>query len=115
MNSVKIYSTTKDNKFTLLREGKPAIIGTCDEYGKRYEPDATCVLTKLITFDFEGDGVKDYFFFEDKKIGYYFISIDRPAWINDLLTDCMEMDFINDEKFIDAVVSGYTIRALGFK
>jgi hypothetical protein len=107
----KIYATT--DIFTLLRNGRAALIGSSDELGKRYE-NGICIGIKCVTFDFEGDGNEDKFFFEDDKLVYYFISLTRKGWLGDLLYDCATNPTLKYDTFILAVVERYTLVKLGF-
>ena len=112
MGKNKIYATT--DIFTLLRNGKAAVIGSSDELGRRYRKDGICEGIKCVTFDFEGDGNEDKFFFEDDKLAYYFISLSRKGWLGDLLKDCATNPTLKYDMFILSVVERYTMVKLGF-
>ena len=107
-----IYAQT--DIFTLLRNGKPALIGSCDELGKRFTKDE-CELIKCITFNFEQDSNEDKFFFEDDKLVYYFICLERKGWLEQLLIDCANNPFLNQEMFLLSVVERYTLVKMGFE
>jgi len=107
-----IYAQT--DIFTLLRNGKAALIGSCSELGKRYKNDGTCEGIKCVTFDFEDDGNEDKFFFEDDTLVYYFISLERKSWLVSLLRDCTKLKNLTHEMFILSVVEKYTLIKMGF-
>jgi hypothetical protein len=114
MNSEKIYSITPDRKFISLKDGKVRLIGSNNELGKRYTKDGTCLLIKCVEFDFYQNGSKDRFFFEDDELVYYFISIDRGGWLNDLLMDAINLEFFTQDNFITTILEGFVLHEMGF-
>ena len=111
MKSTKIFAKT--GSLALLRDNRIPCIGNYNELGKRYD-DGKCILIKCVSFDFEGDASIDRFYFENDKLVYYFICLERESWLRDLLIDAVNMGFFTQENFIITIVECFVLHELGF-
>jgi hypothetical protein len=101
-----------DGLNTLLRDGKPACIGYLQKEGSVYFPNTDSKKLTMIAFDFENDGVVDYWFFSEEGLEFNFIHPNQCHYIRLLYMEAAKAKDINT--FLNCVVGGYTARAMGF-
>lgn len=104
-----------DGRFSLLKNSKIARIGTI--YSDRFSLDK-CKIPRvvLVEFDFEQDGNKDYFFFENGELKYNSIhETDKPPGVFNAYQDCIyTKQPVTLSVFYNLVVTEYLRFALGF-
>lgn len=104
-----------DGANSLLRDGKIARIGTV--YTDRFSLKQIIIpRSQMVEFDFEGDGRKDFFFFEEGLLKYNSIhESDKPPGVFNAYGDCIYgKKPISLNVFLNLVVTEYVRHALGF-
>lgn len=108
----KIYAKTES--MAVLRDGQIPVIGTISEFGKRFLSDGTSQRITLVELDYENNGCKDSFYFENGILVYFNFTQIRRKYIADVYQVFAKQNSVKQQFFLDAVVMAYVIKTLGF-
>ena len=104
-----------DGTNSLLKDSKIARIGTI--YVDRFSLNKFVIpRVVMVEFDFEEDGRKDYFFFEEGRLKYNSIhETDKPPGVFNAYNDCIYLkEPVSFTVFMNLVITEYLRYALGF-